>query len=632
MGEHEPPSAQRDGRRWVPYFVLLLCAAATAAATAFVSTAAERQDRARFDRAAERTHIAVANRMDNYSASLRNITALFQTGGIPNREQFHEYLDRLDLPGHYPGLQGIGFSLRFAAKDRELWAKTGRENIDPSFRLWPDDPAREDYHAVLYLEPLDGRNRRAIGFDMHTDPARAAAMDQARDEAAPVASAPVELVTEVDGTEKQAGFLIFMPLYRGKEVPPTLEGRREKLVGYIYAPFRADDLFRGLFLGDPRADIDILLYDGTEADPSRLLHDSSRLRAASAAGTDARRFAKVEHLVVSSRPWTIRLVTRPEFAHSSMRWLTPLVLATGVALSVTFFLLTYSQVTALRSGRRALARLQRSEAELRGAKDAAEAANRAKDEFLATLSHELRTPLNAILGWSHLLRSGVAGNPGAPGGEDLSQGLEVIQRNAQAQARLIEDLLDMSRIHSGNVRLDVQRVNAAAIVRAAAESARPAADAKEILLQLALDPAAGAVKADPARLQQVVWNLLSNAVKFTPPGGQVRVSVAQVDSRVEVAVSDTGEGIRPEFLPHVFDRFSQGDGTSTRRHGGLGLGLSIVKHLVELHGGSVRADSPGEGRGATFTISLPVMAESDAPGPAEPERPEPSATAWRAVE
>ncbi|MDR3632569.1 MAG: ATP-binding protein [Isosphaeraceae bacterium] len=231
----------------------------------------------------------------------------------------------------------------------------------------------------------------------------------------------------------------------------------------------------------------------------------------------------------------------------------------------------------------------------------AEAANRMKDDFLATLSHELRTPLNAIMGWSRLLRSG------ALGPEDLQEGLDVIDRNTKAQAQLIEDLLDLSRIVSGNLRLDVQRVNLAEVIDAALAAVAPAADAREVRIHKMLDSFAAAVSGDPVRLQQVVWNLLSNAVKFTPKGRKVQILLERVNSHVEIAVIDTGIGIKPEFLPYVFERFRQADPSTTRRHGGLGLELSIVKHLVEMHGGSVRAKSAGENQGSTFVIQLPII-------------------------
>ena len=224
-----------------------------------------------------------------------------------------------------------------------------------------------------------------------------------------------------------------------------------------------------------------------------------------------------------------------------------------------------------------------------------------KDEFLATLSHELRTPLSAILGWSHILKRGVKSET------DLQRGLDIIERNARVQTQLIEDLLDMSRIAAGKVRLDVQPIQPVAFVEAAIETVRPAADAKGIRIVKVLDPAAGPISGDPGRLQQIVWNLLSNAIKFTPKEGMVQVLLESVSSHVEISVADTGIGIDPEFLPHVFERFRQGDASTTRKFGGLGLGLSIAKDLVELHGGTVEAKSDGAGRGATFVVHLPLV-------------------------
>jgi PAS domain S-box-containing protein len=236
----------------------------------------------------------------------------------------------------------------------------------------------------------------------------------------------------------------------------------------------------------------------------------------------------------------------------------------------------------------------------RAARGESERIGRMKDEFLATLSHELRTPLNAILGWSQLLQHS------APEPELLQEGLGVIERNARVQTQLIGDLLDMSRIISGKIRLDVQRVDLALVINAAIDSVRPGADVKEIQLVKVLDPLSGQVSGDPNRLQQVVWNLLSNAIKFTPKGGKVEVLLERVNSHIEITVSDTGQGIKPDFLPYVFDRFRQADASTTRQHGGLGLGLAIVKQLVDLHGGRVQAKSPGEGLGSSFSVSLPV--------------------------
>jgi signal transduction histidine kinase/CheY-like chemotaxis protein len=236
----------------------------------------------------------------------------------------------------------------------------------------------------------------------------------------------------------------------------------------------------------------------------------------------------------------------------------------------------------------------------------AERANLLKDEFLAILSHELRTPLTSIVGWA-----GMLGNPTLDK-VTSSRAIEVIRRNARIQVQMIDDLLDHARIITGKLSLRVQPVDLGTIIIAAVDGLRPAAEAKEMRLQLQLDAPSGQVLGDPDRLQQVAWNLISNAIKFTPKGGRVIISLKRVESHLEVAVSDTGLGIAPEFQPHVFERFRQADGTITRAFGGLGLGLAIVRQLVELHGGTVRVESEGVGRGSTFTVSLPLMAARSA--------------------
>jgi PAS domain S-box-containing protein len=259
----------------------------------------------------------------------------------------------------------------------------------------------------------------------------------------------------------------------------------------------------------------------------------------------------------------------------------------------------------------------------RAARGEAERASRMKDEFLANLSHELRTPLNAILGWAQILRNN-------PEQEDVREGVEIIERNARVQTQIIEDLLDMSRIISGKIRLDVQRVDLAEIVRASVETVKPATEAKGIKMHTVLDAFAGPVSGDPNRLQQVFWNLLTNAVKFTPKGGRIQVLLERVNSHLEVSVTDSGEGIAPEFLPFVFDRFRQADGGTARRHGGLGLGLAIVRQLAELHGGNVRAKSAGPGTGSTFVVTLPLTVihpEND-----ESERRHPASRGTRMVD
>jgi signal transduction histidine kinase/CheY-like chemotaxis protein len=242
-------------------------------------------------------------------------------------------------------------------------------------------------------------------------------------------------------------------------------------------------------------------------------------------------------------------------------------------------------------------------------------ANRLKDDFLATLSHELRTPLAAIVSWTRLLGEGTL----TPA--EVQKGIEVIDRNARLQSRLISDILDISRIVSGKMRLEVQAVDPAPVVESVLDTLEPAIQAKSIRVEATLDPATGPLSADPGRLHQVVWNLLSNAIKFTPPEGRIHVRLERASSYVEFTVEDSGPGIEPSFLPHVFDRFRQADASSTRRQGGLGLGLAIVRHLVELHGGTVSATNLPGRRGAQFSVRLPRRVTLSGPAPsADPDR------------
>ena len=314
-------------------------------------------------------------------------------------------------------------------------------------------------------------------------------------------------------------------------------------------------------------------------------------------------------LDVAGRMWTLVVLTGPSFGANSQSQALQWILTIGGLASGLLFLATRAEVRARSEAERVALELARSEETLRAqeadlrrlveaerhAHAEAAAANRAKDEFLATLSHELRTPLNAILGWATMLKNGQLKS------DQAARAVEVIARNAQAQAEMIEDLLDVSRIITGKLRIQARAMLLAPAIQAALDAVRPAAEAKGVALDWHVD-SDGPVLGDADRLQQVAWNLLSNAIKFTPEGGRVSVRLGAEGSTVLLAVRDSGIGIDPAFLPHVFDRFTQHDSSTTRSPGGMGLGLARDRHLVELHGGSVTAESEGEGQGATFTV------------------------------
>ena len=723
----------------IPWLVLGLALSATAVATLYVNHVVRMKDRERFENSVQQVHDNIRDRINTYVAMLRGTRGLFAVGQRVLTDDFRKYVQRLELDRHWPGVQGIGFSRYVPAgsKRTNLMNESMDQNLttrvngfDEPFRIWPD-AERDEYHPIIYLEPLNDANHAAIGYDMFTDPVRREAMERARDTGEPTASGRVRLVQ--DKADASAGaegsFLLFVPVYVEGVTPPTVEQRRQQLRGFVYSPFRTGDLLAGIFGTERHPRLSFTIHDGSTPTPDHLLFDGE---AEASAQAYRPRFSTEVPVEVAGRTWTMRCATRPGFELASTRPLVPLVPIAGGLVSLGLFFLAREQARArgraedtavalresearlrrlvdsnvvgvayadtgggisdanqafadlvgygvheIRAGtvrwdaltppeyaaadRQAVAQLaatgmckpfekefirkdgsrvpvlvgiaamegasaqaiglvvdlterkraERDRAELlareQEARREAERANRLKDEFLATVSHELRTPLNAILGWTHLLRARGGADPAL-----TAEAITVIDRNSRMQVQLIDDLLDVSRIVSGKLRVNARPTRLVETVEAAVQSARPAIDAKQITLVTNYDAGRSIVWADPDRIQQVAWNLLSNAIKFTPRGGLVEVTLGERDSHVELVVRDTGQGIKREFLPHAFSAFRQGDATPTRRHGGLGLGLAIVRHLVELHGGTVEAHSEGEGRGATFKVVLPLHGAREA--------------------
>jgi PAS domain S-box-containing protein len=716
-------------RAWIPNLVLLTSVLLTVASTYYVAAEAEAKDGIRFESAVGKIQDSIRRRLEIYEALLRGGRGLFIGSEAIDRDEFRRFVGSLHIETFYPGIQGIGYAARVDAATRDQIVEAARADGISDFRIWPDGEGA--YTTILYLEPQDMRNRAALGFDMYSEPVRRAAMERARDSGRTTFSGRVSLVQELGDPEKQAGFLIYTPVYRSGAPTSTVEERRASLTGFVYSPFRVNDLLSGVFGAAEAPDVHLGLYDTEAISPETLLFDSRR--GAPGAADHVARFSAVTPIELEGRNWSLVVTSTPEFERASGRGFAVYAFVTGLLVSMLLFAISRLQVNAWASADRIAAELRRSEIALREsesrlrrlvesnivgimiadiegrihdandaflaivgysrdeleagsisleaitpgdqrpfdaatlgelratgarapfessirkrdgvtvpvleglallegsrelvvgfvldqteraraeeeraellererrAREVAEQASRIKDEFLATVSHELRTPLNAILGWARLLRAGALDEA------RIAVALETIERNAKAQARLIEDLLDVSRIVSGKLRLLVAPVDLLGVVDAALEAVEPAATSKGVRVRSELDASTGAVSGDATRLQQVVWNLLSNAVKFTPSGGEVLVRLSAVDSDARIEVSDTGEGMAPEFLRHAFEPFRQEDSSISRHHGGLGLGLAIVRNLVEMHGGTVHAESAGENAGSTFTIRLPLV-------------------------
>src|ERR1700752_1705453 len=786
----------RGNRVLLPYLILRIGLCFTVLVYYYFSKLTLEQDQSNFARAVQQIQDQVRLRIETAITLLRSGTGLFAASDSVEAREFERFVQQIELEKNYEGVQGIGFSRRFTAAEKaNVIAELKRQGVN-DFKVWPDEAQRDEYNAIIYLQPATPQNQLAIGFDMATEPVRRQAMETARDSGNPTASGRVQLIQEraVPDPDKQSGFLIYVPVYRNGASTKTVEERRNALVGFVYSPYRVGDFL------DPvtSENVSFQVYDGADVRHENLLS------VAPDEPTEKPAFSVKRTLEVAGRAWTIAYATKPSFEKLSGRSLLKYTLLAGALLSLLFAAVTRAEIRARSRAERSAEEVKKSETTIRNtldeqeraeealretsealrianeralleyerllvrikalaqalgtarelyaifralreftnvsvpcngffvslydpirdvrsacygwadggeldvtdlppmpvttpgpnsravrtgeviitndymratsaspgvvvgpdnglrpdsslavpmavmgriigtievqsyqknvyrpehvtamsmaanltavaienvrllklertAREAAEESNRLKDEFLATVSHELRTPLTAILGWSRLLEDGSLDD------SMMQQAVETICRNAKAQAQIVDDILDVSRVITGNLYIDLHPLELAPVVENAVNVVRPTADAKGIRIETYFDSPPAVISGDENRLQQVVWNLLLNAVKFTNSGGRVCVKVSQGGGAVEVSVSDTGQGISKEFLPYVFDRFRQADSTTTRQHGGLGLGLAIARHLVEIHGGTIRAESKGEGQGATFTIRLPLL-------------------------
>ena len=580
-------------RRWTPYALLVVgCVLSTAASWYVAATARDHieaeviADETKFKTDAEKTRQQIEFRLATYIEVVRAGAALIGASAEINGAEFRAFVRGLDVRERYPGMIGIGFAPRVPHRNLSQFRRSVTLDSPRTFRMWPSE-RRAVYYPVLFLEPVQPATRASIGFNLSTDAVLSDHMVQARDSGQPTISGVLD--GEPFGRAGRRVFLLLIPVYRPGVSVDTVDGRLAALTGFVFSPLSAALLLDEL-VTNASSVMSLAVYDSSLASQTNLL-------AGSIAVPDDTRFQSTTLVEIAGRKWLVVMKSRestlrigPQAANGT--------LLTGLLLSVLVFFITSTQVRAWETAARHEAELRASAQALRESEAQAQAADRAKDEFLATLSHELRTPLNAILGWVSMLRHQSVRE------DRRAHGLAVIERNARHQAHLIEDLLDVSRIVMGKVRLQMRSLPIAPVISAAVESLRPGAVAKGVHLHTSLTSAV--IRGDADRIQQVVWNLVANAIKFTPAGGHVTVQLTPVGHHARISVRDTGIGIDPAFLPHVFERFRQADSSTTRPHTGIGIGLSIVQHLVELHGGSIEVRSEGQDHGAEFLIHVPL--------------------------
>lgn len=554
-------------------------------------------DRTTFEAEADRTTEALRERVDTTITLLRGTAGMFAATREVTREEFAAYIAHLRLRERYPGIQGVGWSVRVRAAQLQVL-----QQGEPALRIWPSDP-RPEYHTVVWIEPLDQRNQAALGFDMFTDATRRAAMERARDEAMASATGKVRLVQEIDSSEQQAGFLIYLPVYHGPVAPASPDARRASLRGFVYAPLRIGDLLRGVRGRD--SGIDYALYDGVQADPERLL------RSTRSAQAPAPQLRTTRRLVVAGRPWLIEVSSRPTFEARSQRHLLPWLALLCLLASALLSWITYVQARSRQAAeasaleradvavrlRIASTQANARAADLERLSERLRDLDRRKDEFLAMLAHELRNPLAPIRSALEILQR-------APEGPQAQRARDIAARQLRQLVRLVDDLLDVSRISRGKIALRRQRVPVAEPLQIAVEAARPGIEARRHHLHVAAVDPDWVVDGDPTRLAQILTNLLNNAATYTPEGGRIYVESARDGDCVRLTVRDTGIGIEPQRLSQIFDLFVQLGRAGTG--GGLGIGLHLAARLAQMHGGRVEACSDGPGLGSRFVLVLPL--------------------------
>ncbi len=586
-----------------PYLILAVSILLTVGVTYNFYQSSRTKDLIRFTNEVGRVQSAIDNKINLQIALLKGARGFVESSEELNQKTFASYVDSLNLEQNYAGIFGIGYSKIVFPNERENLIKKLKSEDYPNFNIYPEGN-RDSYQVIIYLEPFNEYNKKALGFDMLTEEKRRAALERARDAAAPAATGKVNLIQESEADD-QAGFLIYLPVYKDKKNLVTIQERKQNLIGYIFTPFRVKDFLNEIQRNTSTSGISAKIYD-EEIKPANLMSQTLHTGSPNFASQLDVPYSFNRELNIAGRKWLVEYNSLPEFAEQSSIGWTPLIFLCGIVFSFLLFGMTYWEAFARAKLQTTAEKLLESEKQKQGllemeqkARWAAEQANATKDEFIAVISHELRTPLNAIAGWSRILKTdNLSANT-----KNLA--LEKIDKNLRSQTNLVEQLLDYSQILSGNIDFAKNPVDFNKVFETTFLEIQSKAQEKSIELLTDNRLNGHTVLGDEDKLKIVIYNLLANAVKFTHTGGKIETQLLENSGMVHVIIKDNGKGISEDFLPRIFDRFSQADTSSTRGYGGLGLGLTISNHIVKMHQGSIEASSDGLGKGTIFTLKFP---------------------------
>lgn len=587
------------------YLVLAVLILLSIGVTYIFYTSSRNKDIARFTNESKRLRLSIENRVNLYVALLEGTRGFVDASSEMNNDKFSKYVNSLDLENNYKGVQGIGFTQSFKTEEKDSLVNKIRSEGFPDFQIFPESQS-PNRQVIVYLYPLNDRNKRAIGFDMSTETTRRNALEKARDTGKAVATGKVKLLQE-NKEDMQDGFLIYLPIYKSNQTPETVEKRTLELRGFVYSPFRARNFLSEIYDSTREKNIAIKIYD-KEDTPENLLAETQNNEIDFYTRFGNETYTTKEIIEVAERKWVVEFSTLSGFGEQSNIVWTPLIFFCGICFSFLLFGMTYWEAVSrekLMNYASDLYDLQKEREILfeneRKARKIAEEANSAKDEFISIVSHELKTPLNTIAGWTRIIKS-----------DDISKqtrelALSKIDKNLRQQAKLVEQLLDYSEVMTKTTDLRQDKVDFSALITEVFKENEEIAQENELNVVSEIQTENVFVSGDTERLKTVINQLFSNALKFTPKGGEIKTKLTTENEFAVFEIKDTGRGIDSDFLPHIFESYKQAERPNTREYGGLGLGLAISKHIVKLHNGTIEVNSKGRGEGSTFIVKLLLL-------------------------
>lgn len=589
-----------------PYLIFAAAILLTVGVTYFFYKSGETRDRIRFNSDVSKIESTVQSRLEAYVTLLnssRGFVEAARAGGKEvNKDSFALFIKSLELEEKFQGVQGIGFIKKVQPAEQAALTEKMRAEGHTDFAIFPADAAGKDAYVILYLEPLTkDLNPRGIGYVISSEEPKLATIEKAASTGEPALSEKVILVQwpRTPESPRRPGFQLFIPIYRSGQVPETPEKRKEEIESLLYCPFRAPNFVNEVQKISGVSDISFAIYD-REVTTENLLAESvsdnkenknienfAPVQSLSRTIYNNVRFEETSESMMGNQKWIIKYKTLPSFHSNSSTGWTLIIFFFGLGISLILFFITLSQSKAHASLERIAKDLARSEG--------------VKDQFIAVVSHELRTPLNSIAGGVTILKNRNVTY------DTRLKALDIIDKNLRSQVNLVEDMIVFSDINAGKDNLEARPLNFSQLVDKTFNEFLPQAQAKNIYFKKQDLSGGKMVSGDEAKLEKVFRSILSNSVKFTPPGGAIAMEVSSCDAGVKLQIRDNGFGIQPGVLPHVFDIFKQGDSSTIRRHGGLGLGMALSRHIIKLHHGTLEAKSEGAEKGSTFTLTLPVI-------------------------